>query len=303
MERQQLAFLSLKGVSVGDAFGESFFGDTDQILQAITEQKIPTTSWEFTDDTIMALAVFEQLEAYGDINQDKLAQTFAIKHDLDPRRGYGATVRTILRDISKGMNWQQASNSVFDGMGSMGNGAAMRSSPIGAYFFDDLDKTQKLAIQSATITHTNIEGICGAIAVATATAIATQLKINNLQINPNDFILQVANYCPSSDTKSKILKSIDVNYNYDIQTVKAILGNGTQILAQDTVPFAVWCAAHNLNSFENALWKAVSILGDRDTICAIVGGIVAMSSLTPIPTDWLNWVEKVEDSLFRNRKA
>jgi ADP-ribosylglycohydrolase len=35
----------------------------------------------------------------------------------------------------------------------------MRVSPIGAYYFDDLKQVKELAIKSAEITHSNIEGI------------------------------------------------------------------------------------------------------------------------------------------------
>jgi ADP-ribosylglycohydrolase len=72
--------------------------------------------------------------------------------------------------------------------------------------------------------------------------------------------------------------------------------------AQDTVPFAIWCVAHNLYDFENALWKAVSVLGDRDTIGAIVGGMAMMSSdEDKIPLEWLENVEDFEKSVFRNK--
>ncbi|MDF2440306.1 MAG: hypothetical protein JWN98_1290, partial [Abditibacteriota bacterium] len=37
---------------------------------------------------------------------------------------------------------------------------------------------------------------------------------------------------------------------------------------------------------ENALWLAVSGLGDRDTTCAMVGGIVALSAPDTIPPLW-----------------
>ena len=43
------------------------------------------------------------------------------------------------------------------------------------------------------------------------------------------------------------------------------------------MPFAPWCAARHLDSFEDALWSTVSGLGDRDTTCAIVGGVVALA--------------------------
>ena len=56
------------------------------------------------------------------------------------------------------------------------------------------------------------------------------------------------------------------------------LGTGHDISAQDTCPFALWCAGGHLDSYEEALWLTVSGLGDRDTTCAMVGGIVALSA-------------------------
>lgn len=301
-QRIKLAHQSLTGTAIGDAFGESFFGERTIILQHIQNRTLPPTSWEFTDDTVMTIAVFEQLEKYGKIDQDELAQQFAQNHDRDVNRGYGATARRILRNISEGSHWEKEAKSVFEDMGSMGNGASMRVCPIGAYYFDDLQKVKDLAIQSAEITHTNIEGITGAIAVAVAAAIATQSKLEKQDLAPLEFIEKVWVELPDSDTKAKINKSIRLPYSYNIDTISSVLGNGTKIMAQDTVPFAIWCAAHNLFSFKEALWKAVSILGDRDTICAIVGGITIMSSTEPsVPQEWGRAVEDFETSNFRTK--
>jgi len=299
--RLKLAKKSLKGTSIGDAFGESFFGNTDKVLWHIQNKTIPQTSWEFTDDTVMAIAVFEQLERYQKINQDKLAHQFSLNHQKDVNRGYGATARRILRAIDEGTSWEVISKNVFDGMGSMGNGASMRVTPIGAYFHDDLQKVKLEAIASAEITHSNIEGISGAIAVALAAALSTQYKLTKKAITANEFIEAITKHLPASDTTSKIKKSLNVGINYHTETLKTILGNGSKILAQDTVPFAIWCAAHHLYNFENALWKGVSVLGDRDTICAIIGGITIMSAHEKsIPQEWINAVEKIDKSIFRN---
>jgi ADP-ribosylglycohydrolase len=297
--RTQLAKKSLLGVSIGDAFGDSFFGKEDVVLAYIQKHQIPPTKWEFTDDTVMAIAVYEQIVKNQTINQDELALLFASNHNKDENRGYGATARRILREIGEGNDWKSLSYGVFEGMGSMGNGASMRVSSIGAYFYDDLEKVKELAKLSAEITHANIEAITGAIAVALATALATQVGLGNMNISPDEFIQSVVAELPESDTKSKINKGLVVSYSYHIETVKSMLGNGSQIIAQDTIPFAIWCAAHNLKDFEKAIWKAVSILGDRDTICAIVGGIVSMSAHeNTIPKLWLENVEKVEESIF-----
>ena len=178
----------------------------------------------------MAIAVYEQLEKNQAINQEQLAKAFSLNHDKDVNRGYGATARRILRAIGEGQDWKEISKGVFEGMGSMGNGASMRVSPIGAFYFDDIDKVKDLAIKSAEITHSNMEGITGAIAVAVATAIATKAKIDNKTISPIDFIESIVKELPDTDTSSKIKKSISVPYSYRIETVKTILGNGTNII-------------------------------------------------------------------------
>ena len=293
---------SLIGVSVGDAFGESFFGKTDEILAKINSREIPNTKWEFTDDTVMSIAVFEELEENGEIDQDSLIKKFCKNHDLDTERGYGATLRRLLREIQEGQSWSDVSKQAFDGQGSMGNGAAMRVCPIGAYYYDNIQKVKELAAKSAEVTHSNIEAITGAIAIAVGAALATKMKLDNSSLQPIEFIEKILAELPDSDTKSKISKSKSVSYNYQIDTVKSILGNGTNMTAQDTVPFAIWCTAYNLENFEEALWKAVSILGDRDTICAMVGGMTIMSTRTEnIPNNWITAVENFETSIFRTK--
>jgi ADP-ribosylglycohydrolase len=53
------------------------------------------------------------------------------------------------------------------------------------------------------------------------------------------------------------------------------------------VLFALWCAAAPVESFEAAIWRTLSGLGDCDTTAAIVGGIVALrTGVDGIPADW-----------------
>jgi ADP-ribosylglycohydrolase len=303
-DRLDLARKALKGIAIGDAFGESFFGETDLILAHIAERNIPASSWEFTDDTVMGLAIWEELEVDGGIDQARLAQKFAHNYALDNRRGYGGTAHKILREIGEGAHWQAVSQAVFDGMGSMGNGASMRVAPIGAYWADDETFAQvaALARASAEVTHYNSEGIAGAIAVACAAALAARIGAGQVALSPDAFIRTVAEVTPSSDLQSRLRVAATLPASTHIETLKTVLGNGAQIIAKDTVPFAIWCAAHHLDDFEEALWHAVSALGDRDTICAIVGSIVILScDPATVPVAWANAVEDVETSVFRTR--
>ncbi|WP_298417555.1 ADP-ribosylglycohydrolase family protein [uncultured Kordia sp.] len=297
--RLQLAQKSLLGNSIGDAFGESFFGPEGAVYSAIHFREIPQTNWEFTDDTVMAIAIYTSLEMFGEINQDFIAKAFARNYHLDFNRGYGPAMHRTMRAIEAGENWKEVSKAAFSGMGSMGNGGAMRAGLIGAYFYDDLKKMKKQAFLSSEITHANEEGCVGAMAVAIATAINTQLLIENKTLEPNEFIKKIVVELPNCDTTSKIRKSLTVFPNYDIRTVVSILGNGVKMIAQDTVPISIWIAAHYQTNFKEAIWRAVSALGDRDTICAIVGAITIMNTKDEnIPVDWKNKVENWRESQF-----
>lgn len=65
------------------------------------------------------------------------------------------------------------------------------------------------------------------------------------------------------------------------------LGSGYDVTAFDTVPFCLWVASWHSHEYEEAIWQTVSALGDRDTTCAIVGGIVALQvGEDGIPEPW-----------------
>jgi ADP-ribosylglycohydrolase len=97
----------------------------------------------------------------------------------------------------------------------------------------------------------------------------------------------VLDHLPRTETYARLEKALGIPLEASPQTAAAALGNGSQVIASDTVLFCLWYAARHSNHCAEALWAAVSVLGDRDTICAIVGGIVALSpNCQRIPPDW-----------------
>ncbi len=297
--RIEYAKRALDGTALGDCFGQTFFVSDDIARQRIKDREILNQSWSFTDDTVMAIGIYRILEKYGKIDQEELAKVFADNYALDWHRGYGGTAHSILRSIKEGKNWREAASEAFDGMGSMGNGGAMRVAPIGAYFADDIDKVLHYARASAEVTHAHIEGIVGAMAVAVASALLLNKKLGLYSGEGEIFLRDVADKLPESDTKYKILSAVPIKKESSIEFVVSVLGNGIMLTAQDTVPFCLWCAAYWYPSIEEALWTAVSALGDRDTICAIVGGMVSLYA-EEIPPQWLSYMEHPETSQFFN---
>lgn len=286
---------SLLGLSIGDAFGETFFGKEEIIAHRIRNRELQAGEWLFTDDTVMGIGVYNILSEYGEIKQDELAKAFADNYLLDDYRGYGGTAHAILKDIGAGKHWEEVSRNVFDGMGSMGNGAAMRSGPIGAYFQGNVEQVIAQASLAAAVTHFHREAVAGAVAVALAASICA----SEGALPAEQFFAFIVQHTPESDVKYKIKKAATLPLSYDIRTIVSILGNGMQLTAQDTVPFALWCAAHHTTDVEAALWKAVSGLGDRDTIAAIVGSIVVLSAGEhTIPPQWIRQTEPFDHSSF-----
>jgi ADP-ribosylglycohydrolase len=236
----------------------------------------------------MALGIVEVLDRLGTIEQDTLARVFARRYGAEPHRGYGGAAHEILGNILSEIPWQFTAKNVFGGTGSMGNGGAMRVAPLGAYFADDLDEVVLQARASAEVTHAHPDGQAGAIAVAIAAAVAWRMGAG-AEPRSGEAMLQTAlRFTPHGETREGLAKALAIPLGDDPLTAASALGSGFRVLSWDTVPFALWCAARHLDNYEEALWTTVSGLGDRDTTCAMAGGVVALSAgRASIPAEWL----------------
>jgi ADP-ribosylglycohydrolase len=288
-ERMERARLALDGLSIGDAFGDQFFGSPEAVELRIASRALPGSPWHYTDDTEMALGLLEVLHARGRIDQDHLAAVFARRYGARPDRGYGGTAHRILREIGAGAPWREVATAVFSGMGSRGNGGAMRAAPLGAYFAGDLPAVIREARASAEVTHAHPDGQAGAIAVALAAAWAWEHRGRERVDAPRELLGFVVEHTPDGETRDGLGKALSLPGHASVRLAVSALGNGHQVISSDTVPFALWCAAHHLGDFVEAMWTTVSGLGDRDTTCAIAGGIVALAAGRPsLPEEWMN---------------
>ncbi|WP_415324698.1 ADP-ribosylglycohydrolase family protein [Chryseobacterium sp. MMS23-Vi53] len=293
-----LASKSLTGISIGDAFGESFFGEESLMKSYIHQRIIPESSLDFTDDTIMAIAVYKSLEKFSEINQYFLAEEFTKNYYLDINRGYGPSMHQYFRAIKSGENWKEVSYSKFEGQGSMGNGGAMRASIIGAYFYADLEKLKLSADLSCEVTHANREAIEGTKAIALAAAFAVQEKLGIIKLDQQAFIQKIQDELNDSDMKSKLNKALYLDGNPSIELLVKTLGNGIKMTAQDTVPIVIWMLSRYRNNFEECLWNPVSALGDRDTTCAMAGGVSILCCNENTIPSWIKNVENWRKSQF-----
>lgn len=174
----------------------------------------------------------------------------------------------------------------------------MRAAPLGAYFAEhEISVLVEEARASAQVTHAHDDGQAGAVAVA----LAAFWLLNEFRSDKpvsHEMIKFVMAHMPQTETYWRLKKALTLPLELSPKTAALILGNGAQVISSDTVPFCLWLACRDCQSLEEALWNAVSVYGDMDTNCAIVGSLVVLSAgLNAIPQEWLDSREALDLNL------
>ena len=238
------------GAILGDIIGKPYeFHDNvkDRDFELFNSES------DFTDDTVMTIAVAEALF--------KVTDARVMKFDLkDPDIEY--RFKEILVDSLKtwgrkypdrgygGRFYQWLMSDKRTPYQSYGNGSAMRVSPAG-YVADDLVTTIRVAAWTADVTHSHHEGVKGAEAVAACIFMAR-----------------------SGYTKNEIKEYVEKEFRYDLsKTVDEIKPNYKfDETCQGSVPESIICFLE-AHSFESAIRNAVYLGGDTDTMADIAGAI------------------------------
>lgn len=124
-----------------------------------------------------------------------------------------------------------------------------------------------------------------------AVAVATALSWRGEARGPA-FLKNVATHVAKGETRDGILEAAGLPASASLVEAAVALGNGNGVTAPDTVPLCLWVVSNHAQ-YEEALWTAVSALGDRDTTCAIVGGILGVGDVE-IPSAWLAYREPLD---------
>lgn len=77
------ALIALDGLSVGDAFGEQFFGLPGDVQPKISNRQLPPPPWKWTDDTAMARVIVACLRDEGELNHHTLSRRFAREYRVE----------------------------------------------------------------------------------------------------------------------------------------------------------------------------------------------------------------------------
>ena len=225
------------GAIFGDIVGSVYEFDN------IKTKDFPLFGWtnEFTDDTVMTLAVADALLRTEERTDPKalrgaLVEAMHRYGEEYPYAGYGVRFERWLVGKETGP------------YGSYGNGSAMRVSPV-SWCARSLREAMTLARVTAEVTHNHPEGIKGAEVTAGATYLART-------------------GAPMEELRRFVSSYYDMNFTLD-GIRETYRFNET---CMDTVPQAME-AFFESTSFEDAIRNGISIGGDSDTLCAITGAV------------------------------
>lgn len=272
---------SLIGTAVGDSLGARMEG-------APGFQPIHEIGPRYTDDTVMTLGVAESLIERRGYDYWDMTDRLVRNYEQEPWRRYGTGTPRIFRMMKSGrMGFGMLDRQIYP-EGSFGNGAAMRVSPVGLFYYDDSRTLREIAYHTASITHSNELALEGAAIQACAVALAVLTDPKN--IKAREFVGALRMFTkpgPYQEKLKAIVRLLDEKAG-KVQVVKE-LGNGVEAL--NSVPTAIYAFLANPD-FESAVTYAVSLGGDTDTIGAMCGAIAgACGGIDTLPDRWKKRVE------------
>ena len=270
------------GAILGDIIGSPYEFDQNNIKT--TEFELFSERSEFTDDSIMTLAVAEGLMNCGvDADEEtmKKALVAAMKKygNRYPFAGYGANFSMWLSEEDP------------KPYKSFGNGSAMRVSAAAWLCQESLQKMLQIAAVTAEVSHNHPEGIKG----AQATAAVIFMAIHGA-------------------SKEEIKATVSKVFGYDLsRTCDMIRPSYHHVEScQETVPEAITAFLEG-DSFENVIRLAVSLGGDSDTLACIAGSMAEAFYGVPgelrrearerLPEDLRGVLDRFDRTLEQDRMA
>ena len=234
------------GAIYGDLVGsiyeyyEFLSHDKSRMIKASNEAELLKEDSFISDDTILTIAVLD-----------------AIKNNLR----YEETIRRYILDNSAKLNKENYFEYLFspntikwaNGMSpgnSNGNGAMMRVSPI-PFLRETYISVYNDVIEETQITHNSNEALYAALCIS------------------NIIFLGQAHYSLKK-IKEIIDKYFPCDYNYSLDDLRNNMK--FNYTCRETLPICLY-ALFNTSNFDDAIRLTLSIGGDTDTNCAIVGSM------------------------------
>lgn len=258
----------LLGCAIGDALGkfaESKLPDYQPLLDWDGKTFLPSIyhkleANQYTDDTMMSIAVAESLVTNNGFNPDDLSKRYIELFTSNTIRGYGRTTKLAIDNLISGKHWSESGV-----IGSYGNGVAMRVAPLGVYFRDDFKSLIEAVKIDNAMTHNSNESEAGALAIAITTAWAC----NN---DTEDLIDRICDFLPNSEVKNKIKKLDELIFSSSVTNMQVLAYLGVRADVRMTAPSVLFMYL-SYSDNKLAVEDMIRAAGDCDTNAAILNSI------------------------------
>ncbi len=289
------------GGAVGDALGFATENLSHQRIREkygfVADYKVRPGYGYFTDDTqltmLLAEALIEDDESLVEQFRKRLARWRLVFPRLSGRATKDAALGCLLGKKQTGGNFP-------------GSSPAMRSAPLGLFYFADEELLFAKTVESAKVTHTHTGAIGAALAVVFAVAYLIE-QDSNEPLDIDRFLGKIAEPTGRIDPNlARDIESLQNMLSWEDERVLAELHKNSSIMRmpiRDLIMTSLYAFIKTPNNYKDSVLFCVNVGWDTDTMAAICGNISgAFNGVSAIPAHWLTNLEndyKGRDYLLR----
>jgi ADP-ribosylglycohydrolase len=292
---------SLLGLALGDALGSVVEARPAEDAQRYVEEYLRAGRagergfgefpfGQYSDDTQLTRELLISLVEQGRLDPEDYAGRIAVLVRDDRLIRGGRATTASARRILAGVAWDRAG----EPPPYAGNGAAMRSGPLGAIWPDDLEQVREAALQQARITHLDPRAAAGAVAIAGAAALAAR----RTPIDPILFLQELRELVqpiegevaariggiaellalPLTEAARHLAQS-------GVEPGSLVRWLGISSLVTTSVCWSLYSFLRSPDDYWQTLCTAIEVGGDTDTVAGMAGSIAgARVGLAALPT-------------------
>lgn len=294
----------LIGQCLGDALGFVVEGFSPEACKRYVEDYLiagqtiefghfPFPFGQYSDDSQLARELMQSYVACKSFDPSDFAERIKLIFNEKRIVGFGYATGQAAHRLSQGVSWEVSGAPP----PSAGNGSAMRSAPVGLFFFNNTQKLIQAAYDQGRITHSDPRCSAGSVAMSCAVALALQEK----KISPDVFLSTLADWTGTFEPgfASELRKLNELISLMPEEAVTFISKAGLDADYEDEdgwksiSPFVVSSVLWSLYAFLRSpddyvktICTAISAGGDVDTTAAMAGAISgAYLGISAIPSD------------------
>lgn len=313
------------GIAIGDALGmpvETF--SKSKILEKyskVSKYEVPSNHKWFdgheagtiTDDTQLTVAVAKSIIESNGLDMDSMAK-FHVEALSETDAGWGNSTRYSIKNLKNGVHWKNSALKTENS--GLGNGVAMKVSPISAYYVAQsikeknynkhIDQVTQFLCQFNNMTHCSHISLksTGAMFAAFSYCLSEFDSFKIGKMSECCFLYSCLNQHHENfnydllklkDNLSTRIFNLFKDYsNYSENDIVNMYGEG-KCYCYDSIPFSLYFFIKNPNSID-ALFNVVNAGGDTDSNGSMVGGLLgALNGMEIFPQHLIDGLKCKDD--------